>query len=169
MRPEDITDAVLMSEAEQKAYERGRLDERELTSDDVKRYAAAIFRDASDEWLVERPLGYMEALGLLGECRRAISALEKENRDLKGQIAWLEEPEDGETLSTQLTEAKEEIERLRINAKEVGSDLLAENAKLREVLGGFVKNRGLIKAPEFDGVLDRLMDMADALVQSEGK
>jgi hypothetical protein len=40
--------------------------------------------------------------------------------------------------------------------------LQSERDRLRECLGGFVKNRALITAGELQGVLDRLMDASDA-------
>jgi hypothetical protein len=52
------------------------------------------------------------------------------------------------------------------------SSLKQERDALKELLGGFVKNRAHIKAPEFEGVLDRLMDQANAAFQppqGEGK
>ena len=48
-----------------------------------------------------------------------------------------------------------------------GLQPLSEVARLRELLGGFVKNRAHITAGELDGVLDRLMDMSAAALKDE--
>jgi len=50
-----------------------------------------------------------------------------------------------------------------------GLQPLSEVARLRELLGGFVKNRAHITAGELDGVLDRLMDMSDAALNTGEK
>ena len=50
-----------------------------------------------------------------------------------------------------------------------GLQPLSEVARLRELLGGFVKNRAHITAGELAGVLDRLMDMSAAALSTGGK
>ena len=98
----------------------------------------------------------------------------QEERD-KWKTAYETAYEDGESSGyadwiMQISEftSLEKINSLSDVVKGI-NELEAEVARLRELLGGFVKNRAHITAGELDGVLDRLMDMSAAALNTGEK